>query len=140
MADPTEAVSGLIERIDGEPNLSPCPWCRAKMMFRKALWPSDGCTDAIIHAAPTTCGMQVFDTGTTDESVIAAWNDLPRKATSKHVLAAVRKVIMSALAESDRTGRPHESIASEAMEHIWGLLDRLPNTPPTPSIKGGDRG
>jgi len=54
--------------------LKACPLCGGRMMFRKALWPSDGCTDAVIHAEPTDCGMVVFDTGTTDESVIAAWN------------------------------------------------------------------
>jgi hypothetical protein len=47
------------------------------MQFRKALWPSDGCVDAIMHAEPTSCGMVDFSTGTTDESVIAAWNTRP---------------------------------------------------------------
>lgn len=54
--------------------LSPCPFCGGAVMFRKALFVSDGCTDAIIHAEPTNCGMTDFTTYTTDESVIAAWN------------------------------------------------------------------
>lgn len=64
-----------------------CPFCGAAMMFRKALWPSDGCTDAIIHAAPTDCGLTAFDTETTDESAIAAWN---RRASEAELVAALR--------------------------------------------------
>lgn len=55
-------------------SLAPCPFCGGAMQFRKALWPSDGNTDAIIHAEPTECGMPAFDIGSTDEGVIAAWN------------------------------------------------------------------
>jgi hypothetical protein len=54
--------------------LVPCPFCGGRVMFRKALFVSDGCTDAIIHAEPTKCGMTDFTTYTTDESVITAWN------------------------------------------------------------------
>ena len=54
--------------------LAACPFCGGAMQFRKALWPSDGCTDAVIHAEPSDCGMHGFDIGTTDESVIGAWN------------------------------------------------------------------
>jgi hypothetical protein len=43
-------------------------------MFRKALWPSDGCVDAIIHTSTTQCGMTDFSDGTIDESIIARWN------------------------------------------------------------------
>ena len=55
-------------------DLKPCPFCGGEMMFRKALWPSDGCTDAVIHRDPVECGLTVFDAGSIDESVIAAWN------------------------------------------------------------------
>jgi hypothetical protein len=57
-----------------EPGLLPCPFCGCAVQFRKALWPSDGCTDAIIHAEPSECGLTQFDIGTTDERVIGAWN------------------------------------------------------------------
>ena len=54
--------------------LKACPFCGEATMFRKALWPSDGCVDAIIHRDPSQCGLQDFSTGTVDESAIAAWN------------------------------------------------------------------
>jgi hypothetical protein len=56
------------------PVIEPCPFCRGMMQFRKALWPSDGCVDAIIHAFPTQCGMVEFSDGSIDESIIAKWN------------------------------------------------------------------
>lgn len=59
------------------------------MMFRKALWPSDGCTDAILHAEPTDCGMRAFDTDTIDESVIAAWNRRTAQAELVSALAGI---------------------------------------------------
>lgn len=61
-----------------EKPLDNCPFCAGRMMFRKALWPSDGDTDAIIHAFNTNgarfCGMDVFTTYTADESIIELWN------------------------------------------------------------------
>lgn len=54
--------------------LAACPFCGGAMQFRKALWPSDGNVDAIIHAAPTKCGLSDFADGTVDESILAAWN------------------------------------------------------------------
>lgn len=60
--------------MDTHEGLEPCPFCGGAMMFRKALWSSDGNVDAIIHAAPTKCGLDYFSDHTTDESVIAKWN------------------------------------------------------------------
>jgi len=55
--------------------LRECPFCDGPVQFRKALWPSDGNTDAVIHCGPSDdCGLVDFDIGTTDERVIAAWN------------------------------------------------------------------
>lgn len=54
--------------------LLPCPFCGGAMMFRKALWPSDGNVDAVIHAAPVECWLSDFYDMTTDESIIAKWN------------------------------------------------------------------
>lgn len=54
--------------------LKPCPFCKKAVQFRKALWPSDGCVDAIIHEMPSECGMSFFSDNTTDESIIAKWN------------------------------------------------------------------
>jgi hypothetical protein len=58
--------------------LLPCPFCGGRMQFRKALWPSEGDTDAVIHAEPTVCGLTDFSLGNWDETVLAAWN---RRAT-----------------------------------------------------------
>jgi hypothetical protein len=58
-----------------EPELKPCPFCGGIMMFRKALWPSDGDCDGVIHAEPSPdCGLGEFSIWTTDERVIDAWN------------------------------------------------------------------
>lgn len=59
---------------DTEPVLSPCPLCGGEMMFRKALWPSGGNVDSIIHDHPADCGLAEFSDGTIDESIIARWN------------------------------------------------------------------
>lgn len=69
-----------------EPVLLPCPFCGCAVQFRKALWPSDGCTDAIFHADPSECGLMDFSTGTTDESVLAEWN---RRASSPDAATVV---------------------------------------------------
>lgn len=63
--------------------LEPCPFCGEDVMFRKALFPSDGNVDAIIHHSPTNCGMGVFSTDTTDESVIDDWNNQYCLSTAK---------------------------------------------------------
>lgn len=57
-----------------DPNLLPCPFCGGRMLFRSALWPSDGDRDGFIHAAPTDCPLTVFEDGTADGSVVARWN------------------------------------------------------------------
>src|ERR1700728_2776190 len=54
--------------------IAACPLCKGRMQFRKALWPSDGCVDAIIHAEPTDCGMAEFSDGSADESILAKWH------------------------------------------------------------------
>lgn len=70
--------SGSPQSLDGSGDnsmtntLKPCPFCGGAALFRKALWPSGGHTDAILCA--NRCGMTTFDTGTTDESVINSWN------------------------------------------------------------------
>jgi hypothetical protein len=64
MTDDTNTRAGLLA----------CPWCNMQMMFRKALWSSDGNVDSIIHAAPTKCPMSVFEDGSTDETIIGKWN------------------------------------------------------------------
>ena len=56
--------------------LKPCPFCGGEMQIREALWPSEGDTDGIIHAAPSACPLPEFNTGTADNcaTVAAAWN------------------------------------------------------------------
>lgn len=86
--------------------LKPCPLCGGEVQFRKALWPSDGNTDAIIHAAGSACGLVAFDTDTTDESVIKAWNTRPP------MRAAIREAAAKALSTSppDLTGELAEAL------------------------------
>jgi hypothetical protein len=55
------------------------------MMFRAALWPSDGDSDAIIHSAVQggpdgCCGLMHFSNGTSDRQIIEMWNRRPRPA------------------------------------------------------------
>lgn len=54
--------------------LAPCPFCDKPVMLRKALWPSDGDADFIIHSEPTDCPLYDFSNGTADESIIEVWN------------------------------------------------------------------
>ncbi len=77
---------------DATKGLLPCPFCAEQMMFRKALWPTDGCVDAIIHAAPGNCPMTDFFDGTINESIIARWNT--------RVLTAADKTRIEALTEA----------------------------------------
>lgn len=44
------------------------------MMLREALWPSEGDTDAIIHADKTDCPMFGFGDGSADGSIVEKWN------------------------------------------------------------------
>lgn len=62
--------------------LLPCPFCGGQMQFRQALWPSEGDTDAVIHAAPTNCPLSDFSNDTFDGSVIPAWNTRARLPSS----------------------------------------------------------
>lgn len=60
------------------PELLPCPFCGGDMMYRKALWPSDGDCDAIIHKVQQggpdgNCGLSYFSNGTADGQIIDAW-------------------------------------------------------------------
>lgn len=62
------------------------------MMFRAALWPSDGDADAIIHKVPQggpdgNCGLAYFSNGTSDGQIIQAWNHrTPEKDETKELL------------------------------------------------------
>jgi hypothetical protein len=72
-----------------------CPFCGGAMQPRHALWPSDGDTDAVIHAEPTECGLAGgFSIGTADNgvSVSAAWN---RRAAVPEALPVPDGVIPS---------------------------------------------
>lgn len=74
-----------------ELKLRECPFCGGEMMFRAALWPSDGDSDGIIHkdvqgGPDGCCGVMSFSNGTSDRQIIAAWN---RRAPSPEVTALV---------------------------------------------------
>ena len=72
--------------------LTSCPFCNKAMQYRAALFVSDGCTDAVIHAEHTDCGLVQFDIGATDGGVstIAAWN---RRATDPAVAELVEALL-----------------------------------------------
>ena len=57
--------------------LLPCPFCGGAVQPRDALWPSEGDSDAVIHAAPTDCPISIFSNGSTDKSIYALWNRRP---------------------------------------------------------------
>lgn len=65
--------------LQREPELLPCPFCDGEVQPRDALWPSDGDSDAVIHASPSVCPLLVFSNDTADKSVYVLWN---RRATS----------------------------------------------------------
>lgn len=79
-----------------EKQLAPCPFCGGKMMFRGALWPSEGDTEGVIHASPVECGFYEFNIGASDESTIEAWN---RRAASPPAGAEVVAYIDNASLE-----------------------------------------
>lgn len=79
--------------------LKPCPFCGKRMQFRKALWPSDGCVDAVIHAEPTDCGLVDFSTNTIDESVIKHWN---QRTHEDALLAEHERDMLQVIDERDK--------------------------------------
>lgn len=104
--------------------LEPCPFCGGQMRFRKALWPSDGNVDAIIHAEPSKCGMESFSTYTTDESVIAAWNRRPTpspeagevmRLTQRAEAAEVRAAELQSWNDEIKIGVEHLKARAEKM-------------------------
>lgn len=108
--------------------LLPCPFCGRAMLFRKALWPSEGNFDGVIHAAPGECGLVEFSTGTIDESVIAAWN-------TRHPASVAVQPFAYAYRYHDciRFNHGHEVNGSRPIEAI-----PLYRSPANPSPKGQD--
>jgi len=101
--------------------LEPCPFCNKAMQYRAALFVSDGCTDAVIHAEHTDCGLVQFDIGATDGGVstIAAWN---RRATDPAVAELV-EALTDLLGWYTGTGDKWGRAASNAMlEKVRALL------------------
>ena len=90
-----------------EKALSACPFCQGAVQFRKALHICDGNTDAIIHAAPTNCGMAQFEDGSTDESIIAKWNTRSVNAVPDLIAALEPFAALAELAaEEHKDSRP----------------------------------
>lgn len=75
--------------------LTSCPFCNKAMQYRAALFVSDGCTDAVIHAEHTDCGLVQFDIGATDGGVstIAAWNRRPTDPAVAELVEALEKAL-----------------------------------------------
>lgn len=127
------------KRPDGG-ELKPCPFCKQAMMFRKALWPSDGNIDAIIHAEHGDCGMLEFSNNTTDESIIEVWNtrtpanESPApQATKKSYIKLLRTIVEIDARYADQirdllnvpAPQPPVEWLREALEIISGLAVNL---------------
>lgn len=106
----------------GGVELLPCPFCGGVMMFRKALWPSDGNTDAIIHAGPSVCGLAAFDVGTADESVIPIWNRRAPSPRDQACSAMLGSAAVAAPFENEQTPSP-AAVAAAIIE--WDRRGRL---------------
>jgi len=91
--------------------LRPCPFCNGGMQFRKALWPSDGNTDAIIHDSATDCPLVEFEDGTIDESIIARWNAALDTFAAARVKAAVEEEREECLAALKAHRKTYEGTA-----------------------------
>lgn len=97
-----------------EPELMPCPFCGGRMLFRAALWPSDGDCDGFIHAEPTECPLGNFSDSSSDRSIIGKWN-------ARAAIAAVRE------GEGEGEGT-HSDNLKHFVEHIAALhKDGFPN-------------
>jgi len=100
------------------PELLPCPFCGGEMMFRKALWPSDGDTDSIIHKVPQggpdgNCGSGDFSNGTSDGQIVTAWNSRAPDPRISALIEVVKKVetLLSARTNSLRDHTNSEKVA-----------------------------
>lgn len=106
--------------------LSACPFCQGAVQFRKALHICDGNTDAIIHAAPTNCGMVQFEDGSTDESIIEKWNTRSINAIpdlAKVATASLRDRCREALAEMKKIERNMEQgVLNRAHIKRWDAM------------------
>lgn len=107
-----------------------CPLCGKAMQCRAALFVSDGCTDAIIHAEPTDCGLVQFDIGATDGGVstIAAWN---RRATDPAVAELVEALGLAEghLAEMLSDAKWHPIGHCPVLDRIRALLAKYAAKP-----------
>lgn len=84
-------------------DLLPCPFCGGAVQFRKALWVSDGCTDAVIHAYEADCGLPDFSDGSTDESIIETWNT--RAAQQDGARNALHEIVTNGEHTEDGVGK-----------------------------------
>lgn len=99
------------------------------MFFQKALWPSDGNVDSIIHDGVSQCGMVGFSIGTTDESVMAAWNTRATEATLRaenemrtaELDFAVEK--MAAYRSENELLREAVKVADDAINEMFRYFD-----------------
>jgi len=83
--------------------LTSCPFCNKAMQYRAALFVSDGCTDAVIHAEHTDCGLVQFDIGATDGGVstIAAWNRRATDPAVPELVEALRRALPSVQSDAE---------------------------------------
>lgn len=100
-------------------NLLPCPFCGGEVQFRKALWPSDGDFDAIIHRDSSPhCGVMYFSNATADGQIIDVWNRRAVAHDPSYNLAA------SLAAENRRLREALERGDDDRTTADWNLIDR----------------
>lgn len=104
-----------------------CPRCGGPAQFRKALWPSDGNTDAVLHRVGEGCPLDHYSIGSTDEGVIADWNALAalreRRPAAVDREAELREVVQLVV---DWDGDLPGGLRDAALEAL------LPTSGPTP--------
>jgi hypothetical protein len=100
----------------------------------------DGNVDAIIHAAPTNCGLIEFSDGTVDESIIVKWNTRAPSTVGVEAQvdrvyraiyfangctindgSAVRAAIRSTIASEKEGGKPNDLVAAVVKNLVSGL-------------------
>lgn len=127
--------------MNDEPSLLPCPFCGGAVKFRQALWPAEGDSDAVIHAASTDCPMAVFNNDTADQSIIERWNTRAERALRSIATAPKDGTWILGWARQDSApyriswGRNHNGIlawCSAAGSFVPGYITDwmpLPNSP-----------
>jgi hypothetical protein len=109
--------------------LKPCPFCGGAVQPRDALWPSEGDTDAVIHAEPTDCPMVSFSNYTADKSVYERWNARAAIAALGH-----NEALKSSPPEKVTAPTPPASTKDFTREAFHNYVENKRPTPPVSDL------